>query len=256
MGMYDGYLICSDIDGTLAVNGEVPENNVEAIKRFQKGGGKFVIATGRDYDYIDIFADRFYPDKYIISGNGNVLYNTEKKLVEEVFLLDEKAEDIAVEVFDKFKEHLLGMECCGADGRIRFTKDDDADGAFKTFDGKVCKVVYSADSEETANNIKAYLKENYDKDYEIRFAWNTGVEFWSKGAGKERMVQILREKLSMIHTIICAGDTESDVPMFKESDIAYAPENASPEAKEMADVIGVHCMDGLIAQIVEDLDKK
>ena len=187
MKKYEGFLICSDIDGTLAVNGEVPENNVEAIKRFQENGGIFVIATGRDYDYIDMFKERFYPDKYIISGNGNVLYNTEKKLVEEVFVLDEKAEKAAIRAFDEFEKNLIGMDICGPDGRIRYTREKN--NAFRKLEGKICKIVYAADSEETASRIKEYLKKDYDEYYEIRFGWSTGIEFWSKGAGKERMVR-------------------------------------------------------------------
>lgn len=79
MGKFDGYLLCSDIDGTLAIEGNVAENNIEAINYFRQNGGKFVVATGRDYDYLDMFSHRFKTDKYIISCNGNVLYNIEKK---------------------------------------------------------------------------------------------------------------------------------------------------------------------------------
>ncbi len=258
MGKYEGFLICTDIDGTLAVNGVVPENNIEAINRFKEGGGNFVIATGRDYDYIDNFKDKFALDKYIISCNGNVLYNIEEKAVEEVFLLDKRAEGIAADVYNKYEKNIVGIHYCGVHGRIYMTKEKgiDIDGIFAKFNDEVCKVVYETDTPETAKEIGEYLKKDYKEDYEIRLAWSTGIEFWCKGAGKERMIKILREKFSHVHTIICAGDYENDVLMLKEGDIAYAPQNACDEAKAVADVVGVDCMDGLIAQIVNDLDKK
>ncbi len=258
MGKYDGFLICTDIDGTLAVNGVVPQNNVEAINRFKEGGGNFVIATGRDYDYIDNFKDKFALDKYIISCNGNVLYNIEKDVVEEAFLLDERAMLIAEDVYSKFKERLNNIDYCGTSGRVHLSRGEDmsAEKSFEKFNNKICKVVYMTDTPETAEEIKEYLKKDYDDDYEICLAWSTGVEFWQKGAGKGRMIKLLREKFPNVHTIICAGDYENDIPMLKEADISYAPQNACDDAKAVADIVGVDCMDGLIAQIVNDLDKK
>ena len=42
------YLLISDIDGTLVnTNKEVPQRNIDAIRRYQELGGRFTIATGR-----------------------------------------------------------------------------------------------------------------------------------------------------------------------------------------------------------------
>ncbi len=43
---FKGYLLCSDCDGTLTYGEEVlSEENVKAIKYFQKEGGIFTLAT-------------------------------------------------------------------------------------------------------------------------------------------------------------------------------------------------------------------
>lgn len=179
-------------------------------------------------------------------------------MVEDVFLLDDKAEELAAEVVEKFNGHLKNVDFCGIDGRIQLDGHDkiDTSGAFSKFNDCVCKVVYSVDTPETARKISAYLKAGYEDTYEIRLAWETGVEFWCKGAGKEEMIRRLRKKFDDVHTVICAGDYENDVFMLMEADISYAPSNACEEAKAVADVVGVSCAEGLIHQIVTDLEKR
>ncbi|MBQ1283660.1 MAG: HAD hydrolase family protein [Clostridia bacterium] len=49
---FDGYLICSDHDGTVAEWGELLQVNIEAIKYFQDNGGIFTVATGRRHDFV------------------------------------------------------------------------------------------------------------------------------------------------------------------------------------------------------------
>ena len=47
MGKFDGILLCSDWDGTLFDGTSIPENNVEAIRYFQRNGGTFTLSSGR-----------------------------------------------------------------------------------------------------------------------------------------------------------------------------------------------------------------
>ncbi|MBQ1272136.1 MAG: HAD hydrolase family protein, partial [Clostridia bacterium] len=51
MGRFDGILICSDVDGTLAEGKNIPEKNLEALRYFQSEGGLFTLATGRPAGY-------------------------------------------------------------------------------------------------------------------------------------------------------------------------------------------------------------
>ena len=41
MGIFDGCLLASDIDGTLQENGYINPKNIEKIKYFVQEGGKF-----------------------------------------------------------------------------------------------------------------------------------------------------------------------------------------------------------------------
>ena len=50
MSKFDGILLISDIDGTLTYNEKLSDENADAIRYFQKNGGFFSIATGRQPD--------------------------------------------------------------------------------------------------------------------------------------------------------------------------------------------------------------
>ena len=50
MGKYDGYLICSDFDGTIYIDQKISQENIDAIAYFQSEGGYFTFASGRNYE--------------------------------------------------------------------------------------------------------------------------------------------------------------------------------------------------------------
>jgi hydroxymethylpyrimidine pyrophosphatase-like HAD family hydrolase len=47
MGLFDGCLLASDIDGTLIFGEELPEENIKQIEYFISEGGIFAVCTGR-----------------------------------------------------------------------------------------------------------------------------------------------------------------------------------------------------------------
>ena len=258
MGMFDGYMICSDLDGTLAIDGSVPENNSKAIKYFQDNGGMFVLATGRSINYLEKLKNSFVCDKYIIACNGNILYNIQTKEIEKYYLLDLKSEDIVKDVIDSFEGRLQAVSYVGMEDRTLYEKKPEInyEGAYAAFDYKITKVVFTTETPADAIEIKKYLEDRYKDEYSIKRTWDTGLEIWNKDAGKAQMIRYLREKLDNVHTVICAGDYENDIAMLEESDLSYAPANAFEGAKEAADIVGVSCAEGLINQIVSDLKEK
>ena len=48
MGIFDGILICTDLDGTLLANDKsISDENLRAIEYFKENGGYFTFVTGR-----------------------------------------------------------------------------------------------------------------------------------------------------------------------------------------------------------------
>ena len=50
MKSYEGILLCSDFDDTIAVGGKVSKENIEAVNYFKSRGGMFTIISGRNYE--------------------------------------------------------------------------------------------------------------------------------------------------------------------------------------------------------------
>ena len=74
MGKFDGYLLLSDIDGTLTDSkGKLPQSNADAIHYFQSEAGLFTVASGRFPAFIDGFSSSVKPNTHIIGINGTVI---------------------------------------------------------------------------------------------------------------------------------------------------------------------------------------
>ena len=96
MGIFDGILLCSDVDGTLVYENEVPKANAEAIEYFKSEGGLFTLSTGRQPAY---FTENFgiEPNTYVIAINGTVISDAYGKEI----IYDQKLSlDFALRVCD------------------------------------------------------------------------------------------------------------------------------------------------------------
>ena len=97
-GRYSGLLVCTDFDCTLAHNGRVSKENLDAIARFQQGGGRITLATGR---YPGVLKDYGIPlrcNAPLICMNGAILYDeTEDRYITklEQFFFSEVIEIIS-----------------------------------------------------------------------------------------------------------------------------------------------------------------
>ena len=89
-------LIAIDLDGT-ALNsyGEVSERTKRVIRETIKKGINVIIASGRTMDSIETISNEIGSSKYLIAGNGAVIYDIEnKKNIYEKYLPKKKAIDI------------------------------------------------------------------------------------------------------------------------------------------------------------------
>ncbi len=89
-------LIAMDLDGTLLNSyGEISKNNKEAIKKAIKMGIDIVLASGRMPSAIKSFSDEIRSNRYIIAGNGTLIYDTkDEKIIYDKFMEKEKVLNI------------------------------------------------------------------------------------------------------------------------------------------------------------------
>ena len=86
-------LIAIDLDGTMLDSyGEVSEKTKRVLKELQNQGTRIVIASGRTIDSIKAIADEISSDKYIIAGNGSIIYDVqENNTIYEKYIPKSKA---------------------------------------------------------------------------------------------------------------------------------------------------------------------
>ena len=73
-------LIAIDLDGTLLNSyGLISEENKKAIKKAQEEGANVVLSSGRSTSSVKNLAEELGGNKYIICGNGSLIYDLQKE---------------------------------------------------------------------------------------------------------------------------------------------------------------------------------
>ena len=76
MGIFDGILLCTDLDGTLLRNDKsISEQNRQAIEYFKREGGFFTFVTGRMPSYVWDMYHAVRPNAPVGCVNGGGLYD-------------------------------------------------------------------------------------------------------------------------------------------------------------------------------------
>ena len=86
-------LVAIDLDGTLLNSyGQVSEKNKQAIKNAQANGVEIVLASGRSTNSVKNIANEIGDCKYIICGNGSLIYDLQKEeIIYDKFIEKSKA---------------------------------------------------------------------------------------------------------------------------------------------------------------------
>ena len=89
-------LIAIDLDGTMLNSyGEVTENTKRVLKQTKQKGAEVVITSGRSIDSIKYIASEIDSSKYMIAGNGAIVYDrSQNKILYEKYIPKNKALDI------------------------------------------------------------------------------------------------------------------------------------------------------------------
>jgi Cof subfamily protein (haloacid dehalogenase superfamily) len=274
MGKFDGYLVCTDCDGTLTDRSEtISDKNISAIKYFQDNGGLFTVSTGRYPDYSDKFDD-FTPNTFIVADNGSVLYDGKNKKIVLSRSLDGPVLDVLYYIYDEMPE-VWAVNICGISDMIghyvqnldslpeemkdwlkeenKLKDRSEIEKKYNPENEEISKIVLIQPSSIARKNMQR-LREKYGNYFNFNMSWPEGVEMIPKGAGKGEMIREMKKMLGNISTTVGIGDYDNDISMLRLCDIGYAVENATEEVKEAADRITVSCDNSAIAKVIEDLE--
>ncbi len=253
MGKFDGVLLMSDFDGTLAVNAKISPENRDALAYFMSEGGLFSLASGRFSTIIDTFDPACRPNVYCAALNGVEIFSPDDgRTVEYTQLVREKASDFTARLVDACPE-IYGVWVHTLSENERVEPANAAEAA-KTFGNVLTKIVYNVPTEKSDEYFSA-AKKLGGKDFFVIRSWINGIELLPLGAGKEDALRRIRELLGpRVRLTVAAGDYENDTGMVREADIGYAVANAVPEVLAAADRITLPAAGHAIAAIISDIE--
>lgn len=259
MGIFDGCLLISDIDGTLYHDNKIPPANLEAIEFFKSQGGMFSIATGRGIRIAKQICRDARVNAPIIATNGGVIYDGEQDKILHATYLSDAACELIKEAVRKYPR-LGGLVT--VDDEV-LTLNDTADvKRTRIYDGIDCipvegtdkkwqKILYILDDIRHLGEIKEYLNEV--KLPEIRYVssapnyYEVLPEGINKATNFRRLVELIPRKIEKIFTI---GDYYNDTEMVKAADIGAVTAEAPDDLKELADYVTVSVTKGAVADFI------
>lgn len=263
MGKFDGYLICTDCDGTLTdSNVKVSQENADAIKYFQSEGGLFTLATGRFAEHANLFKEQFGVNAPMVSLNGTALYDTKRQQLIKCWTM--KREDYREllhyininwrqvwEYWLNYSHH----ESTGFKPMDCPPEDKSLDELINRLPDNMYKIV-TIQPKEVTIEMQKDLKEKFGNKFRLDTSWPEGLEIQSIDSGKGVAVQYMKEHLGVdIHTTVGIGDYENDISLLECADIGYAVSNAIDSVKNVADRMTVSNNESAIAAVISDLEK-
>lgn len=273
MGKFDNIMIASDLDGTF-LSSETREvaRNIERIKYFTANGGKFTFATGRVGVHI---MNRLpnaseYVNCPIVACNGMSLFDLSSgRSTRDIFIDSETVIETVEFLIKKYPD--ICFRAMGPEGLVFFQRENSyAKRAltetcplkFKDFrlwgDEKLYKLTLR-DSGEVLDEVKALVEERFGDRYTICKSWSDILEIQPRGVSKAVMLGELRDSLSTEGEKIklyAVGDYENDIEMLTLADVAVCPSNAIESVREMCDLCLCDNDTGVIADLIDYLDKE
>lgn len=259
-------LICSDLDGTLLREDKtISDENIEAIRYFQKSGGIFTFVTGRMPFFVTDIYNRVLPNAPIGCINGGGVYDfSEKKYIWTAKMAE--GLDELVKCIDKgFPE--VGYQV-NTYNQIYFCRENEAMKNFRAVTGvenivrpydeieeTIAKIVFGSEDEEEILAIEKALREHPLADkFEFVRSERTLFEILPKGIDKGVAIKKLAEVLGIDdNKTVAVGDYDNDIGMLKAAKVGIAVGNAADSAKAAADFIICSNEENAIARLIYDL---
>lgn len=273
MGKFDNIAILTDLDRTFLADGaKIVDRNLEAIEYFKSCGGIFTLATGRMHFNLDSTVPQ--ADKLVnapaIMCNGTYFYDFQKKKVFSERYMDAKAAYGAVQLVHALFESVF-IRGCGRNGYIVDTVDKRAEQQLLSYGittytavpykdwntDKWYKIVFEDDA-ENLKKVEKTLKAEFPEIFEYNRSRSTLLEIQMNGVNKSTLIDDLKKIYADIGrhlTVYACGDNENDIAMLRKADVAVCPANAIDKVKSVSDMCLCSNNDGVIADLIYNLEK-
>lgn len=257
MGKFDGILLCSDFDMTLAKNEVISPENTAAIRYFTENGGRFTIVSGRHPGFLREHLADLPINAPFVGYNGAYIVDHETG---ETLFEGGRPDFAMFEFLRPFWEKDMRLRRLIPHDRKRRVPRCSRKESPTTIDDvkKTCSVPFFnilcvSEPEDGAAVREMLNKAAVGTPFVAVRSWDAGTELICRADEKGEAVLRLKE-MTGARRLITAGDYENDISMLKAADIGYAVGNAIPEAKAAADRVTVDCEQHAIAAIIKELE--
>lgn len=266
MGIFNGCLLVSDIDGTLIHEGVIPARNIEKIKDFIKQGGRFTVASGRSFDACREYYEKSGCNCPAISFNGAVVYDYDNQKIIHKTQLPKSDTGYIEQILEKFPS--IGIEVHSVDKIFVLNRTEIIDWHLKYegLTGKDANFTDIINYEWTKVLFACYDRQklldfyDYAKDLPFKGSYLLETapiffELTSKAANKGNAMLKLAEHLKIKpDKIFAIGDYYNDVEMLKAAGVSALAKDAPDDIKIFADYIACSCTQGAVADFIEYLE--
>ena len=269
---FSNFLIAADLDGTfLSKAVQTVPRNLDALAHFRAHGGLFTANTGRAHTTVrsSIAAPERLFNAPASLCNGAYLYNyqTGEFLFEEHLFPADVADILE---FCRTQYPDVGLRAILREQILVYAPKEIVRSRVYGYEQGI--VVFDLPTQEwpLENWYKLVCVSVPERivamrrDFTAAFGGRFGVTSSSanvleiqlphsnKAVGLEKLRNVSPE--TRARTVIACGDFENDIPMLKAADIAICPANAMDEVKEICDLVLCHCDEGVIADIIENME--
>ena len=223
--------LATDYDGTLAHDGVVSDETVEALERLRESGRATLLVTGRELDDLEDAFDRLDLFDRVVAENGAMLVDPSKK--DRRALHDPPPEEL-VEMLREREVEPLSV------GRV---------------------IVATEEPHE-----RTVLDAIHELGLEYQVIFNKGaVMVLPSGMNKASGLQTALEELRLsAHNVVGIGDAENDHAFLDLCELSVAVDNALPAVKDRSDHVTsaargdgvVELIDALIEDDLADIDRR
>ena len=269
-------MIAVDLDGTMLNSyGEVTENTKRVIKQTIQKGTDVVIASGRSIDSIKSIAEEVGSSKYMIAGNGAVVYDIKSgKILYEKYIPKAKAlniikiceqnsiyyniytnksiiaDSLRYNVLYYYKENLKKEDS----KKTRITLVDNVQKYIKEMkDEKIMKIFICDGTRSVFNSIIKKFSDMTELDFldishmsrkiikhgtiEVPIEYYY-TEISMKDVDKWYAIEFLINKLGIQkEEVMTIGDNMNDKKMIEEAGLGVTMKGSTPAVKQVADFI-------------------
>ena len=264
MGIFDGILILSDLDGTLLnSSAEISQRNIDTVKYFMDNGGKFSFATGRNYTSMSYFFDRIPANAPAVTSNGAVIYDFNIGQAREVYALGELAQEISEDVISVFGDVGVEVQLPNTiyvlkpdpinEMHIKYTKTVANYGGFDIIPEPWVGLLVTRDP-ATIAEVYDYINTKYAgrafAQYSAPYFLEVLREGANKGAAAKRIAEMIGVTQDGLYTV---GDGLNDVQLLSCTKNSFSPANCHNEVRSIASALLPDNDHDTVAELIEHI---